>query len=130
VLPLPLHPINSNRTIAQITRARRSGEYGTTNEVKISVVARNNEVIRQLVREAKAAYEADAVHQVHIFLGDPYGYWRFNGARQKRPLASVVLEPAVKDMLVADCKDFLRSEEVSPFFFFFSFLFVRVNLVG
>ncbi|KAG8764082.1 hypothetical protein FRC15_007772, partial [Serendipita sp. 397] len=40
-----------------------------------------------------------------------YGYWRYNGSRQKRPLSSIVLEPGVKDMIVADCKDFLRSED-------------------
>jgi chaperone BCS1 len=69
-------------------------------------------VIKRLVHEAKKQYEADAEHRVHIFLADHYGYWRWNGARQKRPLSSIVLEPGVKDMVVADCKDFLRSEDV------------------
>ena len=96
----------------QITRSKRNGEYGPTNELKISVVARNNDVIKRLVVEAKKQYEADAEHRVHIFLADHYGYWRWNGARQKRPLSSIVLEPGVKDMVVADCKDFLRSEDV------------------
>jgi mitochondrial chaperone BCS1 len=80
------------------------------------VVARNNDVIKRLVLEAKKQYEADAEHRVHIFLAEQHGYWRWNGARQKRPLSSIVLEPEVKDMLVADCKDFLRSEEVRPSF--------------
>lgn len=40
-----------------------------------------------------------------------YGSWRWNGARQKRPMSSIVLEPGVKDMLIADCRDFLCSEE-------------------
>ncbi len=82
-------------------------------------------MIKRLVVEAKKQYEADAEHRVHIFLADQYGYWRWNGARQKRPLSSIVLEPGVKDMIVADCKDFLRSEDVRlppPFFFFFFFL--------
>lgn len=39
------------------------------------------------------------------------GHWRWNGARQKRPMSSIVLEPGVKDMILADCKDFLRSED-------------------
>ena len=69
-------------------------------------------MIKRLVIEAKKKYEADAEHRVHIFLADHYGYWRWNGARQKRPLSSIVLEPGVKDMIVADCKDFLRSEDV------------------
>jgi hypothetical protein len=40
-----------------------------------------------------------------------YACWRWNGARQKRPMNSIVLEPAVKEMLLADCRDFLRSED-------------------
>ena len=40
-----------------------------------------------------------------------YGCWRWNGARQKRPMSSIVLEPGVKDMILADCKDFLASED-------------------
>ena len=46
---------------------------------------------------------------MHVFLADGSS-WRWNGAHQKRPLSSVVLEPGVKDMLIADAKDFLASE--------------------
>ena len=29
----------------------------------------------------------------------------------QRPMSSIVLEPGVKEMLINDCKDFLRSED-------------------
>lgn len=35
-----------------------------------SVVARNNDVLKKLVLEAKREYEKDAEHRVHIFLAD------------------------------------------------------------
>ena len=35
-----------------------------------SVVARNNDILKQLVFEAKREYEKDAEHRIHIFLGD------------------------------------------------------------
>lgn len=76
------------------------------------MVARNNTVIKQLVLEAKKMYEKDAEHRIHVFIPDTWGCWRWNGSRQKRPLDSVVLESSVKDMIVADCKDFMNSEEV------------------
>ncbi|KAJ7281991.1 hypothetical protein C8J57DRAFT_1448584 [Mycena rebaudengoi] len=80
--------------------------------ISSSVVARNNDILKKLVLEAKREYEKDAEHRVHIFLADTtYGCWRWNGARQKRPMSSIVLQPGVKDMLLADCKDFLCSEE-------------------
>jgi chaperone BCS1 len=95
----------------KITRCKRTTDWGSVQELKISVVARNNNVIKQLVLEAKKLYEKDAEHRVHIFMADEYGGWRWNGARQKRPLSSIVLEDGVKQMLIADCKDFMRSEE-------------------
>ncbi|KAG8949971.1 hypothetical protein FRC04_008050 [Tulasnella sp. 424] len=96
----------------RITRSKRSDAFnGSNEELKISVVARNNTVLKKLVLQAKREYEADMEHRVHIFLADAYGNWRWNGARAKRPLSSIVLEPGVKDMLMADARDFLASEE-------------------
>ncbi|KAA1470269.1 P-loop containing nucleoside triphosphate hydrolase protein [Dentipellis sp. KUC8613] len=96
----------------RITRTKRFQDYGHYSALKISVVARNNDILKKLVLEAKREYEKDAEHRVHIFMADTtYGCWRWNGARQKRPMSSIVLEPSVKEMLLADCKDFLRSED-------------------
>ncbi|KIM34089.1 hypothetical protein M408DRAFT_90304 [Serendipita vermifera MAFF 305830] len=105
------HTIYYGGHLLRITRSKRNSDYGTTQEIKISVVARSNDVIKRLVLEAKKQYEADSIHRINIFLADQHGYWRYNGSRQKRPLSSIVLEPGVKDMIVADCKDFLRSED-------------------
>ncbi|EIN06198.1 P-loop containing nucleoside triphosphate hydrolase protein [Punctularia strigosozonata HHB-11173 SS5] len=96
----------------RITRAKRFQDYGHCAELKISVVARNNDILKKLVLEAKRQYEKDAEHRVHIFMADTtYGGWRYSGSRQKRPMSSIVLEPGVKEMIVEDCKDFLRSED-------------------
>ncbi|KAF4611160.1 hypothetical protein D9613_007271 [Agrocybe pediades] len=96
----------------RITRTKRYPDYSHGCALKISVVARNNDILKKLVLEAKREYEKDAEHRVHIFMADTtYGCWRWNGARQKRPMSSIVLQPGVKDMLLADCKDFLCSEE-------------------
>ncbi|KAI6116762.1 P-loop containing nucleoside triphosphate hydrolase protein [Pisolithus croceorrhizus] len=98
----------------RITRTKRYPDYGHGAALKISVVARSNDILKKLVLEAKREYEKDAEHRVHIFIADTtYGCWRWNGARQKRPLSSIVLQPGVKDMLLADCKDFLASEDCS-----------------
>lgn len=114
---LPSH--NTTHTIfyaghwLHITRGRTQGTdwYANAETLKISVVARNNDVIKQLVLQAKKEYERDAEHRVHIFLADIYGRWGWNGARQKRPLSSIVLERGIKEMLLEDAKDFLRSED-------------------
>ncbi|KAF5362116.1 hypothetical protein D9756_002135 [Leucocoprinus leucothites] len=109
--PETTHTIYYRGHWLRITRTKRQGDYGSYS-LKISVVARNNDILKKLVLEAKRTYEKDAEHRVHIFLADTsYGIWRWNGARQKRPMSSIVLQPGVKDMILTDCKDFLASEE-------------------
>ncbi|KAF8891436.1 P-loop containing nucleoside triphosphate hydrolase protein [Mucidula mucida] len=87
-------------------------ETSWTDGLKVSVVARNNDIFKKLVLEAKREYEKDSENRVGIYLADAsYPRWQYNGARQKRPMSSIVLQPGVKDMLLADCIDFLQSEE-------------------
>jgi hypothetical protein len=38
--------------------------------VMSSVVARNNDILKKLVLDAKREYEKDAEHRVHIFMAD------------------------------------------------------------
>ena len=75
-------------------------------------MARNNSILKQLVLQAKKEYEAEAVHRIQIYFADSYGSWRYTDSRHKRPLSSIVLNIGVKEMLVADAKDFLKSEKV------------------
>lgn len=60
-----------------------------------------------LIREFPPSYHVDSVHSPP----NRCGSWRWNGARQKRPMSSIVLEPGIKEMILNDCKDFLLSED-------------------
>ncbi|KAI0297937.1 hypothetical protein BC826DRAFT_1090769 [Russula brevipes] len=92
----------------RVRRGRKSNGY---EMLSISVVARSNSILKQLVLQAKKEYEAEAVHRIQIYFADSYGSWRYTDSRHKRPLSSIVLNRGVKEMLVADAKDFLKSEK-------------------
>jgi chaperone BCS1 len=92
-------------------RVRRGRKNNGYEMLSISVVARNNSILKQLVLQAKKEYEAEAIHRIQIYFADSYGSWRYTDSRHKRPLSSIVLNPGVKEMLVADTKDFLKSEK-------------------
>ena len=66
--------------------------------LSISVVARSNTVLKQLVLEAKREYEKDTIHRVQIYFADSHGGWRYADSRHKRPLSSIVLGPGVKEV--------------------------------
>ena len=82
-----------------------------TNLNTNSVVARSNSIFKQLVLQAKKEYEAEAVHRIQIYFADAHGSWRWTDSRHKRPMSSIVLNPGVKEMLLDDARDFLRSEK-------------------
>ena len=89
----------------------RKGDTGS-EVISVSVVARNNSILKQLVLQAKKEYEAEAVHRIQIYFADSHGCWRWTDSRHKRPMSSIVLNPGVKEMLLSDTKDFLKSEKV------------------
>jgi mitochondrial chaperone BCS1 len=92
-------------------RVKRHRNSANCEMLSISVVARNNSILKQLVLQAKREYEAEAVHRIQIYFADAHGSWRWTDSRHKRPMSSIVLNPGVKEMLLNDTKDFLRSEK-------------------
>lgn len=82
-----------------------------TDKVLHSVVARSNAILKQLVLQAKKEYEAEAIHRIQIYFADSHGSWRWTDSRHKRPMSSIVLNPGVKEMLLNDARDFLKSEK-------------------
>ncbi|THV03121.1 P-loop containing nucleoside triphosphate hydrolase protein [Dendrothele bispora CBS 962.96] len=97
----------------RVTRSTRSSDYRRGGSLKITGFALDNEIFKKLVLQARRDYTMDVKERVHIFLTDDmsYGNWKYVGARPKRPMTSMVLEPDLKDALLADCKEFLSSEE-------------------
>lgn len=91
-------------------RVKRSRSNGC-EVLSISVVARSNSILKQLVLQAKREYEAEAVHRIQIYFADSHGSWRWTDSRHKRPMSSIVLNPGVKEMLLDDTRDFLKSEK-------------------
>lgn len=84
-----------------------------THSTLPSVVARSNTILKQLVLQAKKEYEAESINHIQIYFADSHGGWRWTDSRHKRPMSSIVLERGVKEMLLADTRDFLKSEKVS-----------------
>jgi chaperone BCS1 len=93
----------------RVTHSRHPSSH--SEMLSISVIARSSNILKQLVLQAKKEYEAECIHRIQIYFADSHGSWRWTDSRAKRPLGSIVLNPGVKEMLVDDAKDFLRSEK-------------------
>ncbi|KAB5588561.1 P-loop nucleoside triphosphate hydrolase [Ceratobasidium theobromae] len=74
------------------------------------IMARNREIINQLLLEAKEAYTNEDQNRVSIYTCDQYNCWHRATSRAKRPMKSIVLDPEVKNRILEDAKDFMASE--------------------
>jgi chaperone BCS1 len=104
------HTIYYKGHLLRVKRGRK-GDGDMTEMLSISVVARSNTILKQLVLQAKKEYEAESVHRIQIYFADSHGSWRWSDSRHKRPMSSIVLNPGVKEMLLGDTRDFLKSEK-------------------
>lgn len=104
------HTIYWRGHLLRVKRTRKA-EPDCTEMLSVSVVARSNTILKQLVLQAKKEYEAESVHRIQIYFADSHGSWRWSDSRHKRPMSSIVLNPGVKEMLLGDTRDFLCSEK-------------------
>ncbi|CAE6368404.1 unnamed protein product [Rhizoctonia solani] len=105
------HTMFFRRRWMRVTRTRQDlGEGCTRETLEVSILARDREVINQLLREAKEAYTSEDQNRVSIYTCDQYNCWHRSASRAKRPMQSIVLDPTIKNMIMEDAKDFMASE--------------------
>ncbi|KIK01466.1 hypothetical protein K443DRAFT_564872 [Laccaria amethystina LaAM-08-1] len=99
------------RRWVRVTRNIRDGYYGRREEsLELCIMSWGNNILNQLLLEAKKEYLAAQEHTISIYVSDSSNNWRHIASRPKRPLKSIVLDPGVKDLLIDDARDFLESK--------------------
>jgi chaperone BCS1 len=97
--------------LMRFTRSRRYLHDGDALEtLRISILTRDHSVLTRLLLEAKQNYEQEELHRVSVYVSGMYNDWRRSGSRPKRPMESIILDPGVKDMVLADAQEFMASE--------------------
>ncbi|CAE6427779.1 unnamed protein product [Rhizoctonia solani] len=105
------HTMFFRRHWMRVTRTRQDlGEGCTRETLEVSILARNREIVNELLREAKEAYTSEDQNRVSIYTCDQYNCWHRSASRAKRPMQSIVLDPMIKDRILEDAKDFMTSE--------------------
>lgn len=65
----------------------------------------------KLLKEAKAVYDRTRPQMITIRVLDARGSWRRIAYKARRPLANIIMEPSVRDSLLEDAREFLKSED-------------------
>lgn len=79
--------------------------------LRITAIGRSREIIESLVEESRCSYEAQQRQRTTVHSADQDGYWTPVGSRPIRPLSTVVLPRNKACELLADCREFLDSED-------------------
>ncbi|KAL1748771.1 P-loop containing nucleoside triphosphate hydrolase protein [Schizophyllum fasciatum] len=114
VLSYPKNSSWYNRRRISVTRVQRPmGGYfgGLVESLELRIFARSHAVLDRLLLEAKRAHQAEQKNFVSIFAAQSRDVWRRVASRPKRALDSIVLDPGIKDLLVNDAREFLRSRD-------------------
>ncbi|PFH50261.1 hypothetical protein AMATHDRAFT_145587 [Amanita thiersii Skay4041] len=98
----------------RVTRTERDIQtnYSTERElsITITILAGTHKILDDLLLEAKTEYLAAEEDNISIYMSDTSNCWKHISDRPKRSLTSIILDPGVKDSLLADAKDFLESK--------------------
>ncbi|KAL0566270.1 hypothetical protein V5O48_015747 [Marasmius crinis-equi] len=82
-----------------ITRSQEQGRWGKDNKLHLTLMTRDHKMLADLLKEARKAYMSFQEDKIQV------------ARREKRSLSSIVLDPGVKDLIVADARDFLGSRK-------------------
>ncbi|RPD59009.1 P-loop containing nucleoside triphosphate hydrolase protein [Lentinus tigrinus ALCF2SS1-7] len=86
------------------------GPWQTKQTLRIQMLARNHDVLRGLLLEAKKHYANSSENMISIYVSTS-DYWKLMCTQHKRPMKSIILDPGMIDLVLNDAKDFLASKE-------------------
>eukprot|EP00775_Hariotina_reticulata_P013700 gene13700-13822_t len=118
-LPAPGdHLLTYRGKLMMISRRRTAGNPQLAANARllletmtISFLGTDRSPLDALLTEAAAAYNHSQASRTAVHSVDQDGYWTQVGSRPIRPLSSVVLPEGQAEALLADCQEFLDSEQ-------------------
>ncbi|KAF8066757.1 P-loop containing nucleoside triphosphate hydrolase protein [Lyophyllum atratum] len=94
-----------------ITRIQQNGVYGDKeNTLYINILTRDHNILTELLQEARRYYMAGQQHSMCVYVSNSSNQWNHVACRAKRSMRSIILDPGIKDVLLDDARDFLRSK--------------------
>lgn len=86
--------------------------YSDKSTLEITIFSRDRSVLDSLILEARKKWLSARSDKIDIFASDGYSNdWNHIASRPKRPLSSIVLDDGVKELLLEDARDFLKSKQ-------------------
>ncbi|KAK7038512.1 p-loop containing nucleoside triphosphate hydrolase protein [Favolaschia claudopus] len=78
--------------------------------ITITLHSSDREVLADLIHAAKSQYLEQGTSRVSVHLTDKFGSWAKSVSRSRRAFSTLILPSTIKEMILADAKEFLASE--------------------
>ncbi|TFY66502.1 hypothetical protein EVG20_g4583 [Dentipellis fragilis] len=86
--------------------------YSDKSTLRITILSRDRSILDSMILEARRAYMATQTDTIGIYVNEGFSSdWRYVASRAKRPIKSIILDAGVKELILDDAKDFLRSKQ-------------------
>ncbi|VDC03535.1 unnamed protein product [Peniophora sp. CBMAI 1063] len=93
-------------------KEENSSRWGSDKSTLIlNILGTNRQVLDSLIKDAKETWLSARKDKIDLYANESYGGdWRFVTSRPQRPMDSIVLDAGVKELILGDARDFLRSK--------------------
>ncbi|KAI0057432.1 P-loop containing nucleoside triphosphate hydrolase protein [Artomyces pyxidatus] len=94
-----------------ISRVKEESRWYTDKStLTITILSRNRSVLDSLILEARQKWLSARSDKIDIYAMEGYSSdWRHVTSRPKRPIKSIILDAGVKELILDDARDFLKS---------------------
>ncbi|KAI0272544.1 P-loop containing nucleoside triphosphate hydrolase protein [Gloeopeniophorella convolvens] len=101
------------RPIHDISRVKEESRwYSERSTLTITILSRNRAILDALILEAKQKWLSARSDKIDIYANEGYSSdWRHVTSRPKRPLTSIILDAGVKELILEDARDFMKSKQ-------------------
>ncbi|CDO69340.1 hypothetical protein BN946_scf184746.g21 [Trametes cinnabarina] len=89
----------------------RGSYYRPTQVLELRIFSRDPRLLRDLLLEARQAYQKASQHVINVYVADGSDRWKHVAKQEKRPVSSVILDPGVLELVLHDARDFLQSKK-------------------
>ncbi|KAJ7132511.1 P-loop containing nucleoside triphosphate hydrolase protein [Mycena epipterygia] len=94
-----------------VTGYEESNGRTTGGSINIVLHTCDKAVLGQFIEAARAHYTHASISRVTVHLTDNYGSWARAITKNRRAFSTLILPGGIKELLLADAKEFLASEE-------------------
>ncbi|KAF8460460.1 P-loop containing nucleoside triphosphate hydrolase protein [Russula ochroleuca] len=86
--------------------------YSDKSTLEITILSRDRSILDSLILEARQNWLSSRSDKIDVYASEGFNNdWNHVASRSKRPLDSIILDDGIRDFLLEDARDFIKSRQ-------------------